>query len=72
MPGTDCAAATIAQLPVVFQQQDAVEGTEVLLEGSNPPLPRPFGLPDEVELQEKGQLAEYFGVDWRPERCALL
>ncbi len=72
MPGSDCAAAAIPQLPGVFQPQGAVEGVEELLGGSNLPLPQPIGLPDEVELQEKGQLAEYFGVDWRPERCFLL
>lgn len=69
MPGSDCATATIPQLPGVFQPQGATEGVEQLLEGSNLPLPQPIGLPGEVELQEKGQLAEYFGVDWRPERC---
>ncbi|CAL8462832.1 g2366 [Coccomyxa elongata] len=72
MPGSDCAAATIPQLPGVFQPQGAVEGVVELLEGSKLPLPQPIGLPDEVELHEKGQLAEYFGVDWRPERSTLL
>ncbi|BDA50927.1 probable Kinesin-like protein KIFC3 at C-terminar half [Coccomyxa sp. Obi] len=72
MPGSDCAATMLAPSPGMLQPQVAVEGDEELPEGCSLPLPQPIGLSDDVELQEKGQLAEYFGVDWRPERSTLL
>ncbi len=71
MAGSDIDPALTAPLPRVFQPLPpsgdcAGDG---LPEGTSLPLPQPIVLPDDMELQEKGQLAEYFGVNWNPDRC---
>lgn len=73
MPGSDMEPAITAPLPRVVQPLPAFEeGGDGLPEGTRLPLPQPIILPDEMELQEKGQLAQYFGVTFQPDRCSMM
>lgn len=73
MPGADAESIAGSPLPRVFQSsQPSQDSGEALPQSNGLPLPQPIALPGDGELQEKGQLAEYFGVTWQPERCPSL